>query len=259
MISQSYVHSCTFECMHVSTHTSPRWTPCDVRSTSAPVAFLPQGIMLGRYFRLLGWLLDMVFIWTGNLFSFESIYSKKTWSTAEGSGHQERASICPDMKNMGRRWTPWRVKWGKCISLWDPSLEIKNNNKSDHFYWWWKNTPNICCIYYLQWIELVCKLSERPGYIFFLIVSASFNIWIKWTVKGSRLQRIAYPPALPRRGSWNVIGVKWELSGQEKAEYSHSFGWHLGDCSHSWLHWYALYYVLLTRSLWQSTALTPSL
>lgn len=46
--------------------------------------------------------------------------------------------------------------------------------------------------------------------------------------------------------------VKWA----GKSKYSPSFGWHLGDCSHSAC-WYALYYVLLTCSQWHSPALAP--
>lgn len=47
----------------------------------------------------------MVFIWIGNLFSFESIYcagKKERW-TDEGSGGRERAPIGPDKRNTGRR------------------------------------------------------------------------------------------------------------------------------------------------------------
>lgn len=67
-----------FECMHVSIHTYTSVASADPlwgQEHQCPCGFLPYGIMLGRYFCLLGWLLDMVFIWIGNLFSFESIYS----------------------------------------------------------------------------------------------------------------------------------------------------------------------------------------
>lgn len=78
MIRHSYVHPCTYERMHVSTHTYTSLSSVDPlwgQKHQCPCGFLPYGIMLGRYFCLLGWLLDMVFIWIGNLFSFESICS----------------------------------------------------------------------------------------------------------------------------------------------------------------------------------------
>lgn len=97
MISYSYVHPCTYECTHVSTHTYTSLASADPpwgQEHQCPCGFLPHGIMLGRYFCLLGWLLDMVFIWTGNLFSFESICStekRRAWlrrGVAISSSHQ---------------------------------------------------------------------------------------------------------------------------------------------------------------------------
>ncbi len=75
-------HMCTHAHMstHVSTHTYTSQASVDPlwgQEHQCPCGFLPYGIMLGRYFCLLGWLLDMVFIWIGNLFSFESICSKE--------------------------------------------------------------------------------------------------------------------------------------------------------------------------------------
>lgn len=79
MISHSHVHGRTCEFEHVSTYTCAMLNFCrpPVRSGAPgpPTVLLPYGIMLGRYFCLLRWLLDMVFIWIGNLFSFESICS----------------------------------------------------------------------------------------------------------------------------------------------------------------------------------------
>lgn len=115
MISHSYVHPCTYECTHVSTYTSlasvdPLWG----QEHQCPCGFLPYGIMLGRYFCLLGWLLDMVFIWIGNLFSFESICSaeekKESW-LRRGLA----IGICSDVRNTGWTWTPGRDWEGKCL------------------------------------------------------------------------------------------------------------------------------------------------
>jgi len=122
MISRSYVHPCTLECTHVSTYTSlasvdPPWG----QEHRRPCGFLPHGIMLGRYFSLLGWLLDLVFIGIGNLFSLESMCrerEKERDSTEEGRGHQRRALIRPGYEERGfERGRLEEAKGGKCPLL----------------------------------------------------------------------------------------------------------------------------------------------
>lgn len=72
----THAHMSVRICPHTHTYTSPASVdPLWGQEHQCPCGFLPYGIMLGRYFCLLGWLLDMVFIWIGNLFSFESICS----------------------------------------------------------------------------------------------------------------------------------------------------------------------------------------
>lgn len=98
------MHIWVHTCIHLGSLCGP---PVRSGAPVAPAVFLPYGIMLGRYFCLLGWLLDMVFIWIGNLFSFESIRGaekKKRLTEEEESG----AIRSPDMKNTGWQWTPGR-------------------------------------------------------------------------------------------------------------------------------------------------------
>lgn len=83
------------------------------------------------------------------------------------------------------------------------------------------------------WYTLILKGSQRVGVVF------------SW----SQAHQLAN---LMANLCQSEMRVKWP----GKSKYSPSFGWHLGDCSHS-AHWYALYYVLLTCSQWHSPALAP--
>lgn len=127
-----WVHACVYIHIHLASQRRP-----PVRlGAPVPLWFLAYGIMLGRYFCLLGWLLDMVFIWIGNLFSFESIYSTEKRSGrmgGVGGGHQEHAPICSDMKNVGQHWSPGIDECTKVplhvlsvfeVSLTDCSLDV---------------------------------------------------------------------------------------------------------------------------------------
>lgn len=115
MISHSYVHSCTFECMHVSTHTctslasaDPPWgqehqCPC---GASAPWYHAGQIFLSAWMTPWHGVYLDwqLVFIWI-NIQHRE----KKRW-TDGGSGRQEHAPIFPDARNTGGRRTSGKRK-----------------------------------------------------------------------------------------------------------------------------------------------------
>lgn len=139
MISHSYVHSGTFECMHVSIHTYTSLASVDPlwgQEHQCPCGFLPYGIMLGRYFCLLGWLLDMVFIWIGNLFSFESIYS-----TGKRRGRPRRGVAIRSAHRSALTWRTWvdsgrleEVERGKCISshYWCLHLKLEIEKKNNH-------------------------------------------------------------------------------------------------------------------------------
>lgn len=83
------------------------------------------------------------------------------------------------------------------------------------------------------WYTLILKGSQRVGSVF----------------SRSRAHQLANLMA-------NLCQSKTRVKWPAKSKYSPSFGWHLGDCSHS-AHWYALYYVLLTCSQWHSPALAP--
>lgn len=77
-----WVHAC----VHIHIYLASQRGPPVSLGALVPLWCLAYGIMLGRYFCLLGWLLDMVFIWIGNLFSFESIYSTEKRSGRMGMG-----------------------------------------------------------------------------------------------------------------------------------------------------------------------------
>lgn len=147
MISHSYVHSGTFECMHVSIHTYTSLASVDPlwgQEHQCPCGFLPYGIMLGRYFCMLGWLLDMVFIWIGNLFSFESIYS-----TGKRRGRPRRGVAIRSAHRSALTWRTWvdsgrleEVERGKCISshYWCLHLKLEIEKMLPYRYF------GMCCI-----------------------------------------------------------------------------------------------------------------
>lgn len=215
------MHIWVHACVHIHIHlTSQRGPPVRL-GAPVPLWFLAYGIMLGRYFCLLGWLLDMVFIWIGNLFSFESIYSTEKRSGRIGAG----------------------VGWGV--------VAIRSMHRSALTRRTWVNighleeTDVLKCLlsfgcfqswqFVFQMYTLFLGGSQRDGVVF----------------SRSRTHKLS---SLMANLCQSEIRVKWP----GKSEYSHPFGWHLGDCNHS-VHWYALYYVLITCFQWHSPALAPLL
>lgn len=112
MISHSYVHPCTYEhaCVCTHTHLTSLCGPPVRLGAPVPLWFSALWYHAGQIF-LSAWMtpwhgvyLDwqLVFIW------IDMQHREKKRLTEERSGHQERAPICPDMKNMGWQWTPGR-------------------------------------------------------------------------------------------------------------------------------------------------------
>ena len=115
---------------HTHTYTSrasedPLWG----QEHQCPCGFLPYGIMLGWYFYLLGWLLDMVFIWIGNLFSFESICSVE-----ERIGWLRRGVAISSKCLSGLTWRTWTVAGGRKHLRLGVHFRPKINEKNPHCY-----------------------------------------------------------------------------------------------------------------------------
>lgn len=164
-------HMCTHAHMSVRmcphTHTSTITSLCGppVRSGApVPLWFSALWYHAGQIF-LSAWMtpwhgvyLDwqLVFIW------IDMQRREKKRLTEEGSGHQERAPICPDMKNMGWQWTPGRGGGRKCVSAHHGCLKTKKNH---HCRSWWKcshiDAPFI--IWYHICLQLVTKTYEMKN------------------------------------------------------------------------------------------------
>lgn len=200
------MHIWVHACVHIHIHLASQLGPPVRLGAPVPLWFLAYGIMLGRYFCLLGWLLDMVFIWIGNLFSFESIYSTEKRSGGMRGGWPSGACTDP----MGQHWSPGKMDVPKCLSshcrcfqsFFFKRLLLSRISQQDRVAFSWSHTHQLS--------DLMANLCQSE------------------------------------------MRVKWA----GKSKYSPSFGWHLGECSHS-ARWYALYYVLLTCSQWHSPALAP--
>lgn len=209
------MHTWVYTCVHTHIHLSSLCGP-PVRSRApVPLWFSALWYHAGQIF-LSAWMtpwhgvyLDwqLVFIW------IDVQRREKKRLTDEGSGHQERAPICPDIKKMGWQLTPGRGGVGSnCISSqhgW-PHLRLT-------FY---KRTINdvndgnaVSCIAASKgWMYRIClqlvtktdKISQPPhqdrqG---FCLVYLYLHVFVfKWNeqYKEAVLQ-IAYPPALPREG-----------------------------------------------------------
>lgn len=184
MISHSYVHSGTFECMHVSIHTYTSLASVDPlwgQEHQCPCGFLPYGIMLGRYFCLLGWLLDMVFIWIGNLFSFESIYS-----TGKRRGRPRRGVAIRSAHRSALTWRTWvdsgrleEVERGKCISSHYWCLKTWKNNH--HLYSWWKcclTGALECIVFAFKWSQNIHNPAATPGQNIFVFICTSIFLYL---------------------------------------------------------------------------------
>lgn len=168
-----WVHACVYIHIHLASQRGP-----PVRlGAPVPLWFLAYGIMLGRYFCLLGWLLDMVFIWIGNLFSFESIYS-----TEKRSG---------------------RMGWG--------GLAIRSMHRSALTWRTWVN------IGHLEETDVLKCLSSRSecfrSFSYRLFSRCSLSFWKdhNWM----ELFSVDHVPTSSPAWWLIYVRVKWELSGQE--------------------------------------------
>lgn len=209
------MHIWVHACVHIHIHLTSQLGPPVRLGAPVPLWFLAYGIMLGRYFCLLGWLLDMVFIWIGNLFSFESIYS-----TEKRSGRMRGvwpSGACTDLL--------WHEEHGSTLVTWKRCMYSSAS----------RHVADVFKVFLERffWYTFILKGSQRVGVVF------------SWRQAHQLANLMA-----------NLCQSKMRVKWPWKSKYSPSFGWHLGDCSHS-AHWYAVYYVLLTCSQWHLPALAP--
>lgn len=170
------MHMWVHACVHIHIHLTSQLGPPVSLGAPVPLWFLAYGIMLGRYFCLLGWLLDMVFIWIGNLFSFESIYS-----TEKRSGRMRGvwpSEACTDLL--------WHEEHGSTLVTWKR------------------------CMYSSASLHVVDVFK-----VFFLEIVLWCTLILEGNRNGKELFSVdLMPTSSPTR--WLIyVRVKWELSGQE--------------------------------------------
>lgn len=131
------MHIWVHACVHIHIHLASQHGPPVRLGAPVPLWSLAYGIMLGRYFCLLGWLLDMVFIWIGNLFSFESIYStEKIWGRMGGGDVAIRS-----MHQSALTWRTW--------------VNIGHLEETDVAKW-----PSSCCGCFLNFLSHIVWTPE---------------------------------------------------------------------------------------------------
>lgn len=186
------MHIWVHACVHIHITLASQCGPPVRLEAPVPLWFLAYGIMLGRYFCLLGWLLDMVFIWIGNLFSFESIYS-----TEKRSGRMRRGVAIRTVHRSALTWRTW------------------------------------VSIGHLEGTDVLKCLSSHCGCFQSFRLCPKYKLWILKDHNGMELFSFNHVPNQLSNLMANLCQSEIRVKWPGKSEYSHSFGWHLGDYSHS--------------------------
>lgn len=163
--------------------------------------------------------------------------------------------------------TPWHgvyLDW-QLVLIWINIQRREKIRSKGWWWWWWGEAPTPTALTRWTWAntgyfketEVLKCLSSRSWSFFYRCTLQLYTSipersqWNGVVFSRSRTYQLSH---LMANLCQSEMRVKWP----GKSEYSHPFGWHLGDCNHS-AHWYALYYVLLTCFQWHSPALAPLL